>query len=248
LCYSASLEDSNDPYYIQGAGDDEESWSKGLSPLQFWNHRNEILQSPSTIEEVVDSIKATNSHQPKGTIDQLIITIATTNMYVSWETLSGSTVKEYDAVLDCSTVSKLSPPAHPEHYCHCPISSHKKNRISVDKEFPPALRFLLKQLRCGHRVLIYSYSDMSSVFAVCLSALSLAFDEKGRLRQSQNINISKADIQKRFLFLASIYPQLRIQRFLRRAINRMLLSSSNLLSHVDDPSTPLKSIELEFEG
>ena len=24
LCYSASLEDSNDPYYIQGAGDDEE--------------------------------------------------------------------------------------------------------------------------------------------------------------------------------------------------------------------------------
>lgn len=132
----------------------------------------------------------------------------------------------------------------------------------MDKEFPPALRFLLKQLRCGHRVLIYSYSgvmyisiehnsmesDMSSVFAVCLSALSLAFDEKGRLRQSQNINISKADIQKRFLFLASIYPQLRIQRFLRRAINRMLLSSSNLLSHVDDPSTPLKSIELEFEG
>ena len=95
----------------------------------------------------------------------------------------------------------------------------------MDKEFPPALRFLLKQLRCGHRVLIYSYSgvmyisiehnsmesDMSSVFAVCLSALSLAFDEKGifgiaclhyltpsgRLRQSQNINISKADIQKR---------------------------------------------------
>ena len=32
--------------YIQGAGDDEESWAMGLTPQLFWNYATEILGVP----------------------------------------------------------------------------------------------------------------------------------------------------------------------------------------------------------
>ena len=31
--------------YIQGAGDDEEHWAKGLTPALFWRHRDDLLAS-----------------------------------------------------------------------------------------------------------------------------------------------------------------------------------------------------------
>ena len=34
--------------YIQGAADDHEAWSQGLTPPLFWKHRDEILQMSET--------------------------------------------------------------------------------------------------------------------------------------------------------------------------------------------------------
>lgn len=62
LCVSASK--SCDPSkhreihswtYIQGAGDDEENWSRGLTPLLFWQNSDFILQA-SVEEECIDRI------------------------------------------------------------------------------------------------------------------------------------------------------------------------------------------------
>jgi hypothetical protein len=37
----------DDPQYIQGAGDDEESWAMGLTPALFWEHHDYILEYSS---------------------------------------------------------------------------------------------------------------------------------------------------------------------------------------------------------
>ncbi len=33
--------------YIQGAGDDEESWSKGLTWKMFWRHIHDLITHPN---------------------------------------------------------------------------------------------------------------------------------------------------------------------------------------------------------
>ena len=43
--------------YVQGAGDDEEGWARGLRPETFWKDTNLILDDgPSGIEDRVNSV------------------------------------------------------------------------------------------------------------------------------------------------------------------------------------------------
>jgi hypothetical protein len=46
-------------YYVQGAGDDEESWARGLSPSLLWTHRAKLLDSTlpaDEVEQLVDEL------------------------------------------------------------------------------------------------------------------------------------------------------------------------------------------------
>ena len=46
--------------YIPGAGDDEEAWSRGLTPQLFWRHRSELMRS----DDVLAAIDALVAAQP----------------------------------------------------------------------------------------------------------------------------------------------------------------------------------------
>ena len=46
LCMSSNFtETSEDNGYVQGAGDDSESWAQGLTAKLFWSHREELLKA-----------------------------------------------------------------------------------------------------------------------------------------------------------------------------------------------------------
>jgi hypothetical protein len=50
----------DDTQYIQGAGDDEESWAMGLTPALFWDHHDHILEyaSQDIVEERIREVVA----------------------------------------------------------------------------------------------------------------------------------------------------------------------------------------------
>lgn len=52
MLVSIASTNAEDPNYIQGAGDDEESWAMGLTPPVFWEHHDYILEYPS--QEIVE--------------------------------------------------------------------------------------------------------------------------------------------------------------------------------------------------
>ncbi|KAG8955042.1 hypothetical protein FRC03_011303 [Tulasnella sp. 419] len=63
ICLSASeqvqdgIERRHGYSYVQGSGDDHESWSQGLTPLLFWQHRQDILVcAPKDLEETIPRI------------------------------------------------------------------------------------------------------------------------------------------------------------------------------------------------
>ena len=52
--------------YVPGAGDDEESWSRGLTPTLLWEHYRELLQAgPKNIQRVAKHIVTTNKRLGK---------------------------------------------------------------------------------------------------------------------------------------------------------------------------------------
>ena len=45
-------------FYVKGAGDDQENWCRGLSPSDFWSHKEDLLLSddPDCVDEVADEV------------------------------------------------------------------------------------------------------------------------------------------------------------------------------------------------
>ena len=114
VCCSASRRERSDgDSYVQGAGDDTEHWSRGLTPDMFWKHRNELLgnRTEEELQQRVDEIveKHDQGHaggsifavQPKG---------AAVPFYVGKEeaVMADDTLNRFDVVVCCGLLDACS--------------------------------------------------------------------------------------------------------------------------------------------
>ncbi len=86
--------------YIQGAGDDSESWSHGLTPDVFWRHEQQLLLA--TNEELPDLIRELmiSEMETKSEHEDVISILPLRNIYLS--TLAAATQKgNFDAIIFC---------------------------------------------------------------------------------------------------------------------------------------------------
>lgn len=86
--------------YIQGAGDDSESWSHGLTPAVFWQHRQSLLETPEgllpgLIKELMAAEKECGN-----TRDEISLVSPTSGIYLG--TLAAASQAEgYDGIISC---------------------------------------------------------------------------------------------------------------------------------------------------
>lgn len=86
--------------YIQGAGDDSESWSHGLTPTLFWRHRDQLLaaveeEMPRLIQDLI------NTDQGRSSVSSDAVKLAPTSLYIG--TLSSVAQAElYDGIVICN--------------------------------------------------------------------------------------------------------------------------------------------------
>ena len=86
--------------YIQGAGDDSESWSHGLTPVAFWRHKQQLLSSPDgilpdLIKEIMAAEKEYNSRA-----DEISLISPTKGIYIG--TLAAAEqATEFDGIISC---------------------------------------------------------------------------------------------------------------------------------------------------
>ena len=93
--------------YIQGAGDDSEGWSLGLTPALFWTHKEQLLQATEEdIEDLVSQLILMDAKSPTNNFD--IVRIGSTNLHIG---IDSDIIRRnmYDGIITCST----SPPLHP---------------------------------------------------------------------------------------------------------------------------------------
>ena len=109
--FGAELTDGG---YIQGAGDDSEGWSKGLTPTLFWRHSKQLLAAVE--EDMPDLIRGliVTGLDNGAIIGDDAVKIGPTSLYIG--TLSSAVQAEhYDGIVICSGTTPSKPNHHNEH-------------------------------------------------------------------------------------------------------------------------------------
>ena len=89
--------------YIQGAGDDSEGWSHGLTPALFWRDHDQFLEAVE--EDLLDMIRRSiAADRCSDTMGAHAVKAGSTNLYIG--TLASAMRPElYDAIVICSEKS-----------------------------------------------------------------------------------------------------------------------------------------------
>ena len=68
--------------YIQGAGDDSEGWSRGLTPALFWQHKDDLLRTPQSELESLIRMLIANARKDNN-IAAAVRIVPTSNLYIA---------------------------------------------------------------------------------------------------------------------------------------------------------------------
>lgn len=93
--------------YIQGAGDDSESWAHGLTPPVFWGNRSTLLATDEEdLPNLIQDLIAQQSTQKVG--QEAVLVAPTRNLYISGTSSLPTDGDRYDLVIDCNANPQAS--------------------------------------------------------------------------------------------------------------------------------------------
>lgn len=173
--------------YIQGAGDDSEGWSRGLTPTLFWRHQDQLLAAVE--EEMPDVIKdLIATDQGRMLPSSETVKVAPASLYIG--TLSSVVQDElYDGIVICNRAS----PSIPDRETNDERSTKILNLFCGDGKLGSrALRAQLPRIP-PFIASLAEYSSPPKVLFVCptgkdlsvgivLAVLCLFFDDSCKLR------------------------------------------------------------------
>jgi tRNA A64-2'-O-ribosylphosphate transferase len=242
ICASASdpffPEKSYSWTYIQGAGDDQESWSHGLNPQLFYDHIDYILENNITVEETerrVDEIvlKYKQTTQPinKNT-NEFMIAIGndTTRLYLGRNSdIDNNLPSDFAAIKcklpDCSDkeAKKLT-----DSILELPIVDHRKYKNCLEEQLPVAISFAHEQLEKGKKLLIADETGQKESVALLVGIMCALFsdDKNMDIYTGKNHNVpklGKKQIRKRLSHIQSYQSNVNPSRNLMKQLNRYFI-------------------------
>eukprot|EP01119_Soliformovum_irregulare_P013629 TRINITY_DN3653_c0_g1_i2.p1 TRINITY_DN3653_c0_g1~~TRINITY_DN3653_c0_g1_i2.p1 ORF type:complete len:523 (-),score=112.59 TRINITY_DN3653_c0_g1_i2:22-1458(-) len=229
ICLSASSTQMRDQLYIQGAGDDEESWAQGLSPKLFWDHQS-MLMDPGYpgIEDRVSDLLRKEKEKIQNCAPKMqneifqIFPVSETGISIATDP-SGldHAFDRHDVVVNCSSVAYHSLEDKPG-YKH--IVANDKGRSTVLPMLDEFMKFVSPHVTQHHNILIHSVNGNNIPICLVLSILLTHYDFQGNLMEKPRTQFSKEIIQRMFLYLEQHIPQCRPSGFLMRDINKYFMT------------------------
>mmetsp|Transcript_21254 Transcript_21254/g.29794 ORF Transcript_21254/g.29794 Transcript_21254/m.29794 type:complete len:549 (-) Transcript_21254:124-1770(-) len=196
--------------YVPGAGDDEESWSRGLTPSLFWQHHREILdnvitadQTNISIDKIVGRERKLKEQSIEGAVGEdayLSCTgIGLTGISIGsrisgkpsmcwkhFDCIINVTTNEYDGM--SSSVQSFCNIPRGKYYIQMPVKEGKKDRSELEKYMPVAMIFIFEHCIIRKRkLLVHCAQGRDRSVAVVLSALCIFFDFDSLTQVDNNV-------------------------------------------------------------
>eukprot|EP00026_Physarum_polycephalum_P006223 Phypoly_transcript_06265.p1 GENE.Phypoly_transcript_06265~~Phypoly_transcript_06265.p1 ORF type:complete len:303 (+),score=46.69 Phypoly_transcript_06265:857-1765(+) len=215
--------------YVQGAGDDEEGWARGLKPDIFWKSREFILgDGPSGIEdrvravlkEIEDSLgqcitlrnEPSSTNLPYTLIGRTGLAVSTTVECPNWHEVLD--VSPNPVLVNCSPLpyrlqGAQSLLADGPFYKHVPVNHKKAGKVALGHALhavvPYVCSFFEKSESPRRLVIIHSYESSEIPVCVCLAVLAKLFDFEGEKLVERN-TVTKEDMGKFYLLVDKYLP------------------------------------------
>ncbi|THU52410.1 hypothetical protein C4D60_Mb10t03700 [Musa balbisiana] len=175
-------------HYIPGAGDDEESWARGLSADLFWKHAFELIDAGPElcnrqVAEIVEKERVYLAQRGKHCPQVTLKTgkSSTINHPISLEEpniVIFNASDDVDCVLNCDSNSGSFSFPSASSQLHLPIVTSKVDRFSLIRNLPSAIDFAKLNLSRGRKLLVCCHNGEDISVCVCLAILMSLFDEK----------------------------------------------------------------------
>ncbi|PYI05290.1 tRNA a64-2'-o-ribosylphosphate transferase [Aspergillus sclerotiicarbonarius CBS 121057] len=209
--------------YIQGAGDDSESWAYGLTPPVFWATKSTLFQQseedmPMVIEQLVDE------HRKKD-IDQRAIRIAPTrNLYISQTHPQLTKDSVYDLVIDCNASPEAAEGNAKRLNLGC--GSFKLGSRDLRKHLDRVQDFVQSRLGSdpSQSMLVTCETGKDLSVGAVLAILCLFYNEEGEFTAaSTNQLIGKQFIRQRLAWITSSKHDVNPSRSTLQSVNAFLM-------------------------
>lgn len=207
--------------YIQGAGDDSESWARGLTPNLFWTHQ-EMLLHENTEEELLETIGrlvAEDTTLPSSSIPRLIN--PTSTLYIG--SICADSKERFNVLIDCTASAQDASKTFLGLECREGKlgSRDLREKLPIVKDFVRAT--LMKDDRGRILVTCRTCKDLSA--GVALMLLCLFYNDTGGQEIDSNPqNIDKALIKQRIAWISSSMSDVNPSRATLRSVNAFLMT------------------------
>ena len=174
--------------YIQGAGDDSENWSRGLTPSIFWKHKEQLLRA--TEGDLIDIIsRLLQTDTRLSTICHGAVKIGSTNLYLG-NIPENVCTDSYDGIIVCTnenspSIVQTTPASEagskdPMKYLHLPCGDGKLGSRALRSHLPRVPPFIASLPTSSHppKILFASSAGKDLAVGVALTALCLFFDDE----------------------------------------------------------------------
>ncbi|KAF2446539.1 hypothetical protein P171DRAFT_430672 [Karstenula rhodostoma CBS 690.94] len=224
--------------YIQGAADDHEAWSQGLTPTLFWSHRDQLLTTNE--EDLPDLIKRLVEEETASDAAPILIK-PTSTLYIS--TAQNLNPASFDVVISCGpeplpgliTKSKTR-------YLHLQCQTGKLGSRDLRTQLKrlPILETWLPPGTSDQKILICDSTGKDLAVGTALAILCMYADASGALTflPHTHAKIDKKVIKQRLAWLTTTHPTLNPPRATLQSVNAWLMPNPSASAAHASPSPP----------
>ncbi|QKX61115.1 uncharacterized protein TRUGW13939_08262 [Talaromyces rugulosus] len=208
--------------YIQGAGDDSEGWSNGLTAPVFWESKDVLLATeeselPSVIQELMERNDKTPASQ------QATLVLPSSNLYISQSQPNSGGHGSYDLVIACNdkpteggNIKKLNLGCGPHKL------GSRDLRLALDKVHAFAEKHLGSNASQSLLVTCETGKDLS--VGTLLAIVCLFYDDNGKYVGKQpQLYMDKQFIRQRLAWIITSKPDANPSRATLQSVNAFLL-------------------------
>ncbi|KAF8523245.1 tRNA A64-2'-O-ribosylphosphate transferase [Gautieria morchelliformis] len=239
--------------YVQGSGDDHESWSQGLTPELYWQNHTQILAaSRSTLSVVISSLVASTYQSDDFTGSPILVPVIpvksrlAVGMAHSMPSLSALSSMSGRKVY----VFMTSQPGPLPAVSSCRIlllqtTPGKKGQHKLLTDvLPQSLHFIRHHLVHGEDIAVVCNDGKDISVGVAVAALCLFFDDEGVCVANTNSpgTPTKDTVRKRLQWILANNPQANPSRTTLKRVNEYLMSQPR---HLD---ATLSAVEGDLES
>jgi len=208
--------------YIQGAGDDSEAWSHGLTAQTFWKHREELMQSPEDELELLIETLLERDRQDASNHVEVVRVLPASQLYIA-AGFSCNTDK-YTLIVNCQNDQQI-PTINPR-IIDLKCRSMKLGSKDLRDQLLSASKVIFEQLRKddSSRILVTCSSGKDLSVGVLVAVLCLHYDDQGRLIESGvPPRIDKNLVKQRLTWITNSKPDANPSRATLQAVNAFLM-------------------------